>query len=100
MRACVTISPLSRTEVSPSSSNTTALTSSAYFFCGCWARLRSQSGVPATANAELKLKTSATQIVLIVLLGMDSASLQHRLLFVAGLHLAEETFDLRVHLQR
>src|SRR5689334_14696146 len=95
MRPCLRISPLSRTVVSCSSSSTTAFTSSAYFFCGCWARLRSQSGVPAPATAGARNSTRRNRELLIALLRIAALSNPHHcLLFVADLHLTEEILDL------
>src|SRR5262249_865997 len=96
MRARVTISPSSRTVVSDSSSSTTASTSSAYFFCGAWARMRSQSGVPAPATDTPQPTSSTIANALIVVLGMGAASLQNRLLFIAGLYFPEKVFECRV----
>src|SRR5215472_805249 len=97
-RTRVTVSPLSLTVVSASVNRTTALTRSPYFFCGCCARFRSQSGVPAKAETEPSMVRSRVATILI-LLRIGAASLHHGLLLVAGLHLVEETAQLRIPLQ-
>src|SRR5215472_1190021 len=101
MRPWVTISPLSRTVVSRSSSSATALTSSAYFFCGALARVRSQSGVAAEATGEPRRQNrSDPRNVLVAGLRTCTSALQNRLLFIAGLDLVEEGLGVWIHLHR
>src|SRR5437016_9944018 len=87
------ISPLSLTVVSPSSSRITAFTSSAYCLADCWARLRSQSGTPATAIAGPKASRQRTKIELIAFLCIGNSRPQDCLLFITGLDFAEEIFQ-------
>src|SRR5215472_2931001 len=93
------ISPLSRTVVSLSSSSTTALTSSAYFFCGALARVRSQSGVAAEATGEPSRQSrSHPRSVLVAGLRTCTSALQNRLLFIGRLDLVKKGLGVWIHL--
>src|SRR4029077_6263736 len=98
-RSRVMVSPLSLTVVSVSCSRTTAFMSSAYFLTGCWARLRNQSGTPALAVVDKRFSRNRNKTALVAFLSIGTASPEDRLLFVAGLNLAEEILDFWIQLQ-
>src|SRR5512146_3264640 len=96
----VTVSPVSFTVVSDSVRSTTALTSSAYFFTGCCAAARTQSGTPAIAGkAPVPRKTRKTT-ALIPLLTTPRSLMKYGLLLIARLDFAEKALQFRVLLQR
>src|SRR6185437_13780393 len=89
-RCRVKIWPSSLTVVSVSLSRFTALTSSAYFFTGCWAALRSHSGTDALALSERTQIRKKHEIAVNLFLSTDDASVEHGLLLVSGFDLVEK----------